>query len=117
MLKNLIAYFRYRKQILGLINYSLKEVVYYKYLTKREKQIITQKQFQEIRLLAVKYSKKINIMEERECQEKRNTDRIIEQAKYRVSMKRKLRQSGIPSSLIRNASTEDLESILNQLNY
>ncbi len=56
-------------------------------------------------------------MEERERQAKRNTDRIIEQARYRVGIKRKLRQSGIPSSLIRNASTEDLESLLNQLNY
>jgi hypothetical protein len=56
-------------------------------------------------------------MEERERQAKRNDDIIVEQAKYRVAMKRKLRQSGIPSSLIRNASTDDLESLLNQLNY
>ncbi len=58
MLKNLITYLRYRKQILALINYSFEEVVYYKYLTKTEKRIISQEQFQEIRLLAVKYSKK-----------------------------------------------------------
>jgi hypothetical protein len=54
-------------------------------------------------------------MLERESQEKRNADRIIEQAKYRVSMKRKLRQSGIPSSVIRNASTENLETLINVL--
>jgi hypothetical protein len=54
-------------------------------------------------------------MEERESQEKRNADRIIEQAKYRVSMKRKLRQSGIPSCIIRNASTENLETLINVL--
>jgi len=56
-------------------------------------------------------------MEERERQEKRNTDRIIEQAKYRVGMKRKLRQSGIPSSLIRNASTEELEVLCGKIIY
>lgn len=54
-------------------------------------------------------------MLERESQEKRNADRIIEQAKYRVNMKRKLRQSGIPSSLIRNTSTENLETLTNLL--
>jgi hypothetical protein len=46
---------------------------------------------------------------------KKNADRIIEQAKYRVSMKRKLLQSGIPSSVIRNASTENLETLINVL--
>lgn len=55
-------------------------------------------------------------MEERERQAKRNADRITEQAKYRVGMKRKLRQLGFSPSFIRNASTEDLESILNKLN-
>ena len=55
-------------------------------------------------------------MEERERQAKRNDDIIVEQAKYRVAMKRKLRQSGIPSSLIRNASTENLEVLCNLSN-
>ena len=55
-------------------------------------------------------------MEEKERQAKRNADRIIEQAKYRVGIKRKLRQLGITPSLIRNASTEVLESLLNKLN-
>ncbi len=56
-------------------------------------------------------------MEERERQEKRNADRIVEQAKYRVDMKRKLRKSGIPSSLIRNSSTEDLEVLCGKIIY
>jgi hypothetical protein len=55
-------------------------------------------------------------MEERERQAKRNDDIIVEQAKYRVAMKRKLRQSGIPSSLIRNASTKNLEVLCNLSN-
>lgn len=50
-------------------------------------------------------------MQEQERQAKINADTIIEQAKYRINMKRKLRQSGIPSSLIRNASTEILEML------
>jgi hypothetical protein len=56
-------------------------------------------------------------MEERERQAKRNDDIIVEQAKYRVAMKRKLRQSGIPSSLIRNSSTEDLEVLCGKIIY
>jgi hypothetical protein len=55
-------------------------------------------------------------MEERERQSKRNADRIIGQASYRVSIKRKLRQLGINPSLIRNSPTEDLESLLSKLN-
>ena len=55
-------------------------------------------------------------MEERERQAKRNADRITEQAKHKVVMRRKLRQLGINPSFVRNASTEDLESLLNQLN-
>jgi hypothetical protein len=55
-------------------------------------------------------------MEERERQAKRNADRIIEQASYRVGIKRKLRMLGINPSFVRNASIEDLESLLNKLN-
>lgn len=55
-------------------------------------------------------------MEEKERQAKRNADRIVEQARYRVGIKRKLRQLGVSSSLIRNARTEDLESLLKKLN-
>ena len=59
---------------------------------------------------------KIIIMEERERQAKKNADIIVEQAKYRVAIKRKLRESGISSSLIRNASTENLEVLCNLSN-
>ena len=55
-------------------------------------------------------------MEERERQAKRNADIVVEQAKYRVAIKRKLRKSGIPSSLIINASTENLEVLCNLSN-
>jgi hypothetical protein len=55
-------------------------------------------------------------MEERERQAKRENDRIVEQAQYRVAMKRKLRQIGIPSCLIRNASTKALELLSGKLN-
>jgi hypothetical protein len=55
-------------------------------------------------------------MLEKERQAKRNADRIVEEARYRVSMKRKLRQLNIPSSLIRNTSTENLEMLCNKLN-
>ncbi len=52
-------------------------------------------------------------MEDRENQEKRNTERIINEAKYRIGLKRKLRQFGIPSLIIRNSSTKDLEVLCN----
>ena len=62
MLKNLIIYLKYRKQILALIKYQLEEVVYYKYLTKIEKNIVNQKQFEEIRLLVMKSPEKKQAM-------------------------------------------------------
>lgn len=40
---NLINYIRYRKEILGILKYSFEEVTEYKYLTKSEKKIITNK--------------------------------------------------------------------------
>ena len=54
-------------------------------------------------------------MEERERQAKRENDRIVEQAQYRVAIKRKLRQIGIPSCLIRNTSTGVLETLYSKL--
>lgn len=37
----LIKLIKYRKQIIGLLRYSLGEVHEYKYLTKKEKEIVT----------------------------------------------------------------------------
>ena len=55
-------------------------------------------------------------MKEKERQAKRNADKVIEQASYRVSMKRKLRVLGINPLFIRNASTEDLKMLCGKLN-
>ena len=57
-----------------------------------------------------------SLMLEKERQSKRNDNRVVEEAKYRVGMKRKLRQLNIPSSLIRNTSTKNLEMLCNKLN-
>ena len=58
MLKDLIVYLRYRRQILALIKSHFQEVVYYKYLTKTEKSIISLKQFEQLKRLSNKYSNK-----------------------------------------------------------
>jgi hypothetical protein len=46
---------------------------------------------------------------EKEDKANRDAERILKIARYRVGIKRKLRERGIPSALIRNASTAYLE--------
>lgn len=51
-MKKLFKYLKYRKQIMALIRYSFEEVKEYKYLTKKEKEIIkTNKEFIDIKSL------------------------------------------------------------------
>jgi len=51
-MKKIRTFLRLRTQILGMLRYSLNEVTDYKYLTKKEKSILSEKDFWELRELS-----------------------------------------------------------------